>query len=385
MAVKRVILQHFSMRYDYMTKERPNIYQPSVKQEKEQKPQNSESDECAEKLDTMAESKIEEEEVTPPPSIIDEIKSQKSSSTSSEEENCDAKMDKKQPSPSASKKMESSPIREISINSQRTIPPEQNWRYRGNTTNEASPSPPKGRWTEDKFKHPTTTAYINYTNSGSTKPKNHYRNLSYNNYYNNNYNNNKNGYHHQNNRLKNHHYIKKSNNDIIRSYHHQDGGCAQHIRQSAQQYGQQRDEKQSWRSGIVRRQNVNLNDENVYGPNHVTNKRNNDDYDDNENNVGDKKHLKNCDLITKHNNNTTTSNNKKETYHINRNSIVTALERETLLHGYQAMNINQLKISDAYDDCGGIIVGLSPPNESLLMQRRLSIKSRSCNVPVQSS
>lgn len=30
MAVKRVILQHFSMRYDYMTKERPNIYQPSV-------------------------------------------------------------------------------------------------------------------------------------------------------------------------------------------------------------------------------------------------------------------------------------------------------------------------------------------------------------------
>lgn len=29
MAVKRVILQHFSMRYDYMTRERPNIYQPS--------------------------------------------------------------------------------------------------------------------------------------------------------------------------------------------------------------------------------------------------------------------------------------------------------------------------------------------------------------------
>lgn len=29
MAVKRVILQHFSMRYDYMTSERPNIYEPS--------------------------------------------------------------------------------------------------------------------------------------------------------------------------------------------------------------------------------------------------------------------------------------------------------------------------------------------------------------------
>lgn len=29
MAVKRVILQHFSMKYDYLTKERPNIYQPS--------------------------------------------------------------------------------------------------------------------------------------------------------------------------------------------------------------------------------------------------------------------------------------------------------------------------------------------------------------------
>lgn len=29
MAVNRVILQHFSMKYDYMTKERPNIYEPS--------------------------------------------------------------------------------------------------------------------------------------------------------------------------------------------------------------------------------------------------------------------------------------------------------------------------------------------------------------------
>lgn len=29
MAVKRVIMQHFSMKYDYMNKERPNIYHPS--------------------------------------------------------------------------------------------------------------------------------------------------------------------------------------------------------------------------------------------------------------------------------------------------------------------------------------------------------------------
>jgi hypothetical protein len=111
-----------------------------------------------------------------------------------------------------------------------------------------------------------------------------------------------------------------------------------------------------------------VNDENAYG--------HHNDYD----NAG----VRNCDpIITKH----TTSNNKKKTttYHINRNSIVTALENETLLHGYQSININQLKISDSFDDCGGLIVGLSPPNESSLMQRRLSIKSRSCNVPVQSS
>lgn len=39
MAVKRVILQHFSMRYDYMTKERPNIYEPSVISDFNQKQQ----------------------------------------------------------------------------------------------------------------------------------------------------------------------------------------------------------------------------------------------------------------------------------------------------------------------------------------------------------
>lgn len=39
MAVKRVIMQHFSMKYDYMTKERPNIYQPSRSKQQQQQQQ----------------------------------------------------------------------------------------------------------------------------------------------------------------------------------------------------------------------------------------------------------------------------------------------------------------------------------------------------------
>ncbi|XP_058467948.1 probable serine/threonine-protein kinase pXi [Malaya genurostris] len=92
----------------------------------------------------------------------------------------------------------------------------------------------------------------------------------------------------------------------------------------------------------------------------------------------------NCDPIT---NNTT---NKYKHYHTNSNTIVTALKRETQ-NGYQSMigTIGQLRISDLYDEYGckgnnntnGLTVGLSPPNESLLMQRRLSLKSRSICSP----
>ncbi|XP_055534250.1 probable serine/threonine-protein kinase fhkE [Wyeomyia smithii] len=87
----------------------------------------------------------------------------------------------------------------------------------------------------------------------------------------------------------------------------------------------------------------------------------------------------NCDPIT---NNTT---NKHKHYLTNSNTIVTALKRETM-NGYQSMigTIGHLRISDMYDEYGskgnntnGLTVGLSPPNESLLMQRRLSLKSRS--------
>lgn len=86
----------------------------------------------------------------------------------------------------------------------------------------------------------------------------------------------------------------------------------------------------------------------------------------------------NCDPIT---NNTT---NKYKHNPTHSNTIVTALKRETK-NGYQSM-MGQLRICDMYDDYGcnannnGLTVGLSPPNESLLMQRRLSLKSRSiCN------
>ncbi|XP_055586065.1 serine/threonine-protein kinase DDB_G0283821 [Uranotaenia lowii] len=87
----------------------------------------------------------------------------------------------------------------------------------------------------------------------------------------------------------------------------------------------------------------------------------------------------NCDPIT---NNTT---NKYKHYHTNSNTIVTALKRETL-NGYQSIMgpIGQLRISELFDEYGyngGVnMVGLSPPNESIMMQRRLSLKSRSiCN------
>ncbi|XP_055618777.1 uncharacterized protein LOC129763582 [Toxorhynchites rutilus septentrionalis] len=90
----------------------------------------------------------------------------------------------------------------------------------------------------------------------------------------------------------------------------------------------------------------------------------------------------NCDPIT---NNTT---NKYKHYHTNSNTIVTALKRETQ-NGYQSMMgaIGQLRIGDIYDDYGdninALMIGLSPPNESLLMQRRLSLKSRSiCSPPM---
>lgn len=93
----------------------------------------------------------------------------------------------------------------------------------------------------------------------------------------------------------------------------------------------------------------------------------------------------NCDPIT---NNTI---NKHKHYHTNSNTIVTALKRETL-NGYQSMigTIGHLRISDICDEYGsegnnntnGLTVGLSPPNESLLMQRRLSLKSRSICSPV---
>lgn len=90
----------------------------------------------------------------------------------------------------------------------------------------------------------------------------------------------------------------------------------------------------------------------------------------------------NCDPIT---NNTT---NKYKHYHTNSKTIVTALKRETR-NGYQSM-IKQLHINDMYDDYGsspndGLMVGLSPPNESVLMQRRLSLKSRSICTPLEAA
>lgn len=93
----------------------------------------------------------------------------------------------------------------------------------------------------------------------------------------------------------------------------------------------------------------------------------------------------NCDPIT---NNTT---NKYKHNPTHSNTIVTALKRETK-NGYQSM-MDQLHISDMYDDYGcnsnsnngGLTVGLSPPNESLLMQRRLSLKSRSICSPLTDS
>lgn len=60
MAVKRVILQHFSMRYDYITSERPNIYEPSRALAINTTKADEENEEVKVKANTMNTAKLNE-------------------------------------------------------------------------------------------------------------------------------------------------------------------------------------------------------------------------------------------------------------------------------------------------------------------------------------
>lgn len=571
MAVKRVILQHFSMRYDYMNKERPNIYQPSVQQQQQQQEvvapkKNANPESTSSTLPPAVESV--EHEVTDQPlerNILDAVvrtepqpcppssarssiiklqaadryhvgadgggslspspstspssvsSSSSSSSSSTDDHRCDGNagyVSIRKSSSASTLTPESSPnsmtlspiatatsqgvnglsllstsstivetsncvsdikdnkstpvqqnqqqqkpldvIKEKNIppsitSSSVTIPPEQNWRYRGADTD------------VQKFKHPSSILGPSYNNSAKARyHQQQYRNFSsYNNYYNNH--NHHNHHHHNHNQYrsggsgsggcnsgsgsgKSSYYRQpKSNNEKtgsieIRSQHPQ-----QQFWRSRRfnQYNDDEDElvadgssyrhSNGYTSNNARLQSA-MSDAsgNIHGTstnnnlyhhqynrgggtnNRVSNAGGNyrqHQYRQNElvptGKVNDEctnggggelvivagvgggrmptqnRNTLNCDPIT---NNTT---NKYKHYHTNSNTIVTALKRETL-NGYQSM-INQLRISDLYDDYGyngnsnGIMVGLSPPNESLLMQRRLSLKSRSICSPLEAA
>ncbi|XP_058814034.1 uncharacterized protein LOC131677947 [Topomyia yanbarensis] len=549
MAVKRVILQHFSMRYDYMNKERPNIYQPSVVQQQQEVPsKNTSCEPSGSALSPAAGSEDDkiielqqknssfdvvrtEPQNCPPMSVrssIDKVQAAKrydadedggsstpspstspssvsSSSSSSTDERrgvvdtvfisikksssastltpevspetrapslisnvtvggnssilpstqavntkigCDDKMNKstvvvKQKPLEVIKEKSSTPP---SINTSSVmIPPEKNWRYRGDDD-------------ANKFKHPSSILGPSYNNSAKARyhQQQQYRNFSsYNNYYNNHhYQNSGNQYHRSGinsgsgvgGGKPSFYRQQKSNNESgsieIRSQHPQQ----QSWRSRRNNYYNDEDDEvidgSSYRHshGYVNNSHARLQSAisdapgTIHGiftnnPNHhqynrgggnnnrvnvggnyrpkPQQQRNNELipvsgtiklYDDYSNDGGEivrvtvgegrmptqNRNTLNCDPIT---NNTT---NKHKHYHTNSNTIVTALKRETQ-NGYQSMigSIGQLRISDLYDEYGckgnnntnGLTVGLSPPNESLLMQRRLSLKSRSICSP----
>uniref|UniRef100_A0A1Q3G1Z8 non-specific serine/threonine protein kinase n=1 Tax=Culex tarsalis TaxID=7177 RepID=A0A1Q3G1Z8_CULTA len=559
MAVKRVILQHFSMRYDYMNKERPNIYQPAeivvplkngepagellvasvAGPEKPQQQQDTlvvrtEPQPCPPSVGrsssviqvqqkTGGERYDADEDggsLTPSPSTSPSSVSSSSSASSTDVQRCEADAvyitvkkssststltpeaspDTMAPSPIATaagstldtsapsliqaatvadginsitsavqqsqkQKNQSEPplvaIREKSAppsisTSLVTIPPEQNWRYRGRDDD------------AHKFKHPSSILGPSYNNSSRARynqqqPPQQYRNFgSYNNYYHNNqYNQNGGGGSGSGN-----HYHQYRNGGSTggggggKSYSYRQPKSNNNETGSIEIRSQQ---QQSWRSrqsnfynddddeladGSPHRQGTGYSTNNartqsaksdapgyIHGtsinnnPNHhqynrgvagvtTTNNRVSATggcgaggnyrqqqyrepipaagpgtmmlYDDGagwgRDGIGGGRkptqniNTLNCDPIT---NNTT---NKYKHNPTHSNTIVTALKRETK-NGYQSM-MGQLRISDMYDDYGctgnnaGLTVGLSPPNESLLMQRRLSLKSRSiCSSP----
>lgn len=572
MAVKRVILQHFSMRYDYMNKERPNIYQPQQQQQPDivvpskngisepqasagdllasvagpEKPQQQEEvrrsvdtlvartepQPCPPSITHRSSSVIQVQQtggerydedggsLTPSPSTSPSSVSSSSSASSTDVQRCEAadavyitikkssststltpeaSPDTMTPSPIAtatsstldtsapsliqannvdgknsvtsavqqqqSQKQQQQQnqeplavIREKSAppsisSSSVTIPPEQNWRYRGRDDD------------AHKFKHPSSILGPSYNNSSRARynqqqPPQQYRNFgSYNNYYHNNQYHGGGGNNHQyrngstgggGGKSYSYRQPKSNNNDStgsmeIRSHQQQSW-------RSRQQNNYYNDDDDELADGSPYRQGTGSSTNNaraqsakldapgyIHGtsinnnPNHhqynrgggvgiagvTTNNRVNvsggggggnyrqqqqqqyrggseptpaagsgmmmlyDDGGRRDGIGGGRKPTQNintlnCDPIT---NNTT---NKYKHNPTHSNTIVTALKRETK-NGYQSM-MGQLRICDMYDDYGcnannnGLTVGLSPPNESLLMQRRLSLKSRSiCN------
>lgn len=545
MAVNRVILQHFSMRYDYMNKERPNIYQPSVVQQNVLAQPEDSSCETGSNAKSITDGPMESDNnehelqqkiiplevvraaepqqcptaragsvtvntggryeasedgsLTPSPSTSP---SSVSSTSSAEDrhyraDNVYISMQKSSSTstltPDASpKRVASSPIANtvdgatipnsasiqmVDMNGDHdnkennsitlvqqpqsqlevikekntapsitsasmAIPPENNWRYRGQ--NDAH-----------NFKHPSSILGPSYNNSAKARynQPQQYRNFSsYNSYNNHHYQNNSNQYKYTGGNgtgsggKPSFYRQPKSNNETgsieIRSQH------PEQLSWRVRRNNNSNEDDEDYNDGSPNRPNNSYSNKNqtrlqsvisdtssnIHGsytnnnPNHHQYNRrgtnNNrmsaggtyrhsplqyrgkepvpaigtgspyDDYakgygEEAVNGTGDgrnptqNRNTLNCDPIT---NNTT----KYKNYHTNSNTIVTALKRETL-NGYQSMigTIGQLRISDQYDDYGyngnnntnGLTVGLSPPNESLMMQRRLSLKSRSICSP----
>ncbi|XP_053682220.1 probable serine/threonine-protein kinase pXi [Sabethes cyaneus] len=533
MAVKRVILQHFSMRYDYMNKERPNIYHQSVVKQQDiaTSSENNNSEQPCSKI-YLAEKEVADREqdenssdlsrtekqicaesfarssiskgqangesydtdddgssLAPSPStspssvsssslkddqhssLVSEIVTEPlpntvlpspvvivsctagafssmavhsvSSKHCNDKENNSATIVQQQPKPlEVIKEQNTSPsITSCSV----MIPPEKNWRYRGNDNDVY------------KFKQPSSILGPSYNNS--VKARYHqpqqYRNFSsYYNYYSNHHGNQyrtnginggtvcgatggKSSYYHRQPKsnketgsidIRLHHAQQRSWRSRRNNYHNDDddeladGSPYRHINGYVSNnhtrlklamsddpgtFTNNPNHHQYNRGGVVNRINADGN----YSPQQrqqpyiskelVSKTGTGRSYDSCAKGVGkvvivegagrkpsQNRNTLNCDPIT---NNTT---NKHKNYLTNSNTIVTALKRETL-NGYQSMigTIGHLRISDMCDEYGskennntnGLTVGLSPPNESMLMQRRLSLKSRSICSPVAAS
>lgn len=186
MAVKRVILQHFSMRYDYMTKERPNIYQPSSINCQEENVDyklndkkvalnksimgRSSTNDLESKLNKMSRGGGENESRR-----RDEMNYKKSFNRSLDNSGgcLDSIIELKEKLPEIARrqrKLSSCDVKEVNgeIKKMNKVIPEQNWRYRS-SSNSADASPtPLGFRNYRNFNHHNTIGSRHQSNSSSS-------------------------------------------------------------------------------------------------------------------------------------------------------------------------------------------------------------------------
>lgn len=187
MAVKRVILQHFSMRYDYMTKERPNIYQPSsinCQEENGDYKKNekvainksimgrSSTNDLESKLNKMSRGGVGGENES---RRRDEMNYKKSFNRSLDNSGgcLDSITELKEKLPEIARrqrKLSNCDVKEVNgeIKKLNKIIPEENWRYRSSSNSaDASPSP-LGFRNYRNFNHHNTVGSRHHSNSSSS-------------------------------------------------------------------------------------------------------------------------------------------------------------------------------------------------------------------------